>query len=86
METVEYTWCVCREYELRTAHVERLVEPNLVVTYIKEQHIPRVESTKATTTGVLKKVFLQTSKNSQENICTRVSFFNKVAGSDLQLY
>ena len=28
----------------------------------------------------VKKVFLEISQNSQENTCTRVSFFNKVAG------
>ena len=28
----------------------------------------------------VKKVFLEISQNSQENPCTRVSFFNKVAG------
>ena len=28
----------------------------------------------------IKKVFLEISQNSQENTCTRVSFFNKVAG------
>ena len=35
----------------------------------------------AATRGFLcKKVFLEVSQNSQETICTRVSFFNKVAG------
>ena len=28
----------------------------------------------------VKKVFLEISQNSQENTCTRVSFFNQVAG------
>ena len=35
----------------------------------------------AATGGVLYKImFLEISQNSQENICTRVSFFNEVAG------
>ena len=37
----------------------------------------KVFSTEAATRGVLwKKVFLEISQNSQENTCTRVSFFN----------
>ena len=34
----------------------------------------------------VKKVFLETSQNSQENIRTRVSFLIKLQGSDLQFY
>ena len=34
----------------------------------------------------VEKVFLEISQNSQENTCTRVSFFNKVVGLSLQLY
>ena len=43
--------------------------------------------TEAATRGVLcKKVFLEISKNSQENICARVSFLIKLQASGLQLY
>ena len=43
--------------------------------------------TEAAAGGVLyKKMFLKISQNSQENTCSRVSFFNKVAGLSLQLY
>ena len=34
----------------------------------------------------VKKVLLEILQNSQENTCARVSFLNKVAGSDLQLH
>ena len=34
----------------------------------------------------VKKVFLKISQNSQENVCTRVSFEIKLQDSDLQLY
>ena len=34
----------------------------------------------------LKKVFSEILKNSEENTVARVSFFNKVAASELQLY
>ena len=34
----------------------------------------------------VKKVFLETSQNPQENTCVRVSLFNKVAVLGLQLY
>ena len=33
----------------------------------------------------VKKMFIEVSKNSQENICTRVSFLIKLQASDLQL-
>ena len=45
------------------------------------------EKTDAATRGVLyKKVFLKILQNSQENTCTRVSFFIKLQGLGLQLY
>ena len=34
----------------------------------------------------VKKMFIEISQNSQENTCTRVSFFHKVAGLSLQIY
>ena len=40
----------------------------------------------AATKGVLKKVFLKISQNSQENNCARVSILINLQASGLQLY
>ena len=50
----------------------------------KEAVKVRLKSEAATKGVLLKKVFLKISKNSQENTCTRISFFDKVAAG-LQL-
>ena len=45
------------------------------------------EDTEAVTRCILcKKVFLEISQNSQENICVRVSFLKKSQALDLELY
>ena len=42
-------------------------------------YFSQYQVTETATRGVVcKKVFLEISKNSEENICARVSFFNKV--------
>ena len=49
--------------------------------------VAKFKKTDATTRGVLyKKVFLKILQNSQENTCTRVSFFIKLQALGLQLY
>ena len=45
-----------------------------------------LRKTEAATGGVLKKVFLKISQNSQEDTCARVSFLIKLQASGLRLY
>ena len=59
--------------------IQEWTKRNLWKRAFKNFHLVHSWHTEAATRGVLlKKVFLEISRNSQENTCARVSFFNKL--------
>ena len=53
-------------------------QTKLIESMADASHLPKDRSSHQRCS--IKKVFLEISQNSQENTCSRVSFFNKVAG------
>ena len=66
--------------------IEASETANQIITLCQLFYENFIKASETATKGVLsEKVFLKISQNSQESICARVCFFNKVVGLSLQL-